>query len=108
MSWEKLAQHRIEEAIAAGEFDDLPGRGQPLDLAEYFSHPATERMGVQVLKNANVLPPEVEQLKQIAALEAALTSCPTDEQRKSLQSKLQEKRVAFAMTMERKRRRELP
>jgi len=60
MSWEKLAGHRIAEAIAQGEFGDLPGRGQPIDLADYFALSPTERAGVALLKNAGVLPPEIE------------------------------------------------
>ena len=60
MNWAKLAEDRVEEAIANGEFKDLPGHGQPLDLAEYFALPATERAGAALLKNANVVPPEVQ------------------------------------------------
>ena len=108
MSWEKLAQNRIEEAIAAGQFDDLPGRGQPLDLTEYFSRPAAERAGVSLLKNAGVLPPEMELLKQIGRLEEVLAACGDDEpqRRERLQAELQELRVGYAMAMERRRRRE--
>ena len=106
MSWEKLAHHRIEEAIAAGEFDDLPGPGQPLDLAEYFSRPPTERAGVSLLKNAGVLPPEMELLKAIGRLEEALHECADSQRHSRLQTELQETRVAFAMAMERRKRRE--
>jgi hypothetical protein len=109
MSWEKLANNRIDEAIAAGEFDNLPGLGKPLDLAEYFSQPAAERVGVHLLKNAEVMPPEVELLRQIAALEEALTACAASEmdaaRRDRMKAELQEKRVAFALAMERRRRR---
>src|SRR5262245_62095566 len=28
--WQSLAEHRIREAQAAGEFDNLPGLGQPI------------------------------------------------------------------------------
>jgi hypothetical protein len=108
MSWQKLAEHRIEEAIGRGEFDDLPGRGQPLDLGEYFAQPVTERAGTQLLKNANVLPPEMELLKRITALEAALTSDGTPDERQRLQAELQEKRVTFALIMERRKKREQP
>jgi len=108
MSWQKLVEHRIEEAIAQGEFDDLPGRGQPLDLSEYFSQPAAERAGTQLLKNANVLPPEMELLKRITALEAALTTGAPPNELQGLQAELQEKRVTFALIMERWKRREQP
>ena len=106
MSWEKLAQNRIEEAIAQGEFDDLPGRGQPLQLDEYFALPPSERAGAALLKNASVLPPEMELLRAIAALEASLAEALDAGKRTALLSELQEKRVAFALTMERRRRRE--
>jgi hypothetical protein len=29
-----IAERRIQEAIERGEFDDLPGKGKPLDLGE--------------------------------------------------------------------------
>lgn len=114
MNWTKLAESRIEEAIANGEFKDLPGHGQPLDLAEYFALPATERAGAALLKNANVVPPEVQLLKEIAALEEAIqnsdrthTSHSSQGDRLSrLREQLQEKRVAFALANERRRRRE--
>jgi hypothetical protein len=106
VSWEKLAQNRIEEAIAAGEFDDLPGRGRPLDLAEYFTLPAAERMGAQLLKNANVLPPEMELLKRIAELESSVERCEDTAERSRLRGEIHEKRVAFALAMERRRRRD--
>lgn len=136
MNWTRLAENRIEEAIANGEFKDLPGQGQPLDLAEYFALPAAERAGAALLKNANVVPPEVQLLKEIAELEEAIrilesgalaegkngrngnhgmdrshkshASHPShDEPRLTrLREQLQEKRVAFALAMERRRRRE--
>ena len=106
MSWEKLAQNRIDEAIAAGEFEDLPGRGQPLDLAEYFSQPPGERAGAHLLKNANVLPPELELLKAIVALERKLEQSTDPDEQRRLRAELQEQRVAFALALERRGRRE--
>jgi hypothetical protein len=106
MNWEKLAQNRIEEAIAQGEFDNLPGRGQPLNLDEYFSLSPSERAGAAMLKNANVLPPEMELLKSIAALEARLAGPLEASERSNFWDELQEKRVAFALAMERRHRRE--
>ena len=120
MNWTKLAENRLEEAIANGEFDHLPGKGQPLDLAEYFALPAAERAGAALLKNANVVPPEVQLLKEIAALEEAVhtaershtshqshSSHPLPSERlPRLREQLQERRVALALALERRRRRE--
>ncbi len=105
MSWEKLAHNRIEEAIAQGEFDDLPGRGQPLDLTEYFALPAAERAGAALLKNAAVMPPEIDLLKSAAALEAALDNCVDPAERARLRREIEERKVAFALALERRRRR---
>jgi hypothetical protein len=116
MNWTKLAEHRIEEAIANGEFENLPGKGQPLDLAEYFALPPAERAGVALLKGAKVVPPEVELLRSIGELETALASAQSadhtgttpanEKQIAALRQELQEKRVAFALAMERRHRRE--
>lgn len=106
MNWQKLAENRIDEAIALGEFDDLPGRGRPLDLTEYFSQPASERVGVNLLKNAGVVPPEVELLKQIGVLEEALAGGGDAAKRERLNVELQERRVALALAMERRKKRE--
>jgi hypothetical protein len=103
MNWEKLAQNRIEEAIAQGEFDDLPGRGQPLNLDEYFSLPPAERAGAALLRNAGVAPPEVELLKSATLLEAALEGCTDPSEQARLRWEIEERKVALALGMERRR-----
>ena len=37
----------IKNAMARGEFDNLPGKGQPLDLSAHFAAPEDVRMGIQ-------------------------------------------------------------
>lgn len=50
-----LAERRIEEAIERGEFDDLPGAGQPLDLDDLDPLlPEELRMAYRILKNAGM------------------------------------------------------
>ena len=53
MNWQKLAENRIDEAIALGEFDDLPGRGRPLDLTEYRLQPARAKSGTAPVATAH-------------------------------------------------------
>lgn len=64
-----LAERRIAEAVSRGEFDDLPGAGQPLDLDDDALVPEDLRLAYRILKNAGFVPPEVETLNQIAHLE---------------------------------------
>ena len=66
---EFIAERRIAEAVARGEFDDLPGAGQPLDLTDDALVPEELRVAYRILKNASFVPPEVEALNEIAALE---------------------------------------
>jgi len=71
----KTVESLIQEAIARGDFDDLPNKGKPIDLTEYFNTPEELRMASSVLKSAGVKPPEVEVLCQIAELKNRLAKC---------------------------------
>jgi hypothetical protein len=64
-----LAERKIEEALARGDLDNLPGAGQPLDLDEDPLVPEDVRAAFRVLKNAGFVPPEVEHIREIAELE---------------------------------------
>lgn len=63
--FETLVEQRILEAQARGEFDRLPGRGQPLDLDEDPLVPDELRVAWRVLRNAGYVPPEVEALRRL-------------------------------------------
>ena len=55
-----IAERRIEEAIARGEFDNLPGAGRPIDLEDYDPlMPPEARMAWRILKNANLNPEDL-------------------------------------------------
>ena len=57
---EKIAERRIVEAMEHGEFDNLPGAGRPLNLDDDAGIPESLRMAYRVMKNAGVLPPEID------------------------------------------------
>ena len=105
MAFWRFVENRIDEAIRDGEFDDLPGRGRPLDLEEYFSWPEDLRMAYSILKSANCAPAEVEMLKEVAALEAAVVDAPDEDTRQTLQRKLAARKTELAIVLERRRRR---
>jgi hypothetical protein len=75
MEWTSIiAERQIKEAMDNGEFDDLPGKGQPLNLDEDMSIPIHQRMVARVLKNARALPEWLQAEKDIAReTEAAQT-----------------------------------
>ncbi len=76
-----IAEQRILEAAARGDFDDLPGAGRPLDLDDDLLVPEDMRMAYRILKNAGFVPPEVQPLKEIGALERLIQSLDDGEQR---------------------------
>lgn len=101
-AWEKLAENRIQEAIESGDLE-MPGGAGALDLTDYFALPPAERAGVMLLRNAGVVPPEVELLKQADALERELAGA--DEARAGeIRARLEEMRVTFRLNLERRAR----
>jgi hypothetical protein len=53
LALEIIAERKIEEALARGEFDNLPGAGRPLDLDDVDPLiPEELRMAFRILKNA--------------------------------------------------------
>jgi hypothetical protein len=103
VSFEKTAEQKIREAMAEGAFDDLPGRGTPLDLDEYFRTPEHLRMALSVLKSAGCVPEEVELLKQVADLERRLAEAPSGS-RDGLQRELATAQLRLDLALERARR----
>ena len=60
-----LVEQRIACARDAGEFDNLPGAGKPLELDDDRLVPEELRVAHRILKNAGCLPPEVSALREI-------------------------------------------
>src|SRR5262249_29412580 len=105
MSFEKLAEKKIQEAMENGEFDNLAGKGKPIDLTAYFATPVDVRLGYSVLKNAGVIPPEAQLLKEIDALREKLDACTDEEQRLSLKKEVEDKILTLNLILERYKRR---
>jgi len=101
---EKFVEELVRRAIEAGEFDDLPGKGKPIDLRAYFETPEDLRMAYSILKANNFVPEEVEMLKEIEALKKHLESVSDEEQRSALKKEITEKTYAFNMLIEKGKR----
>jgi len=70
--FEKIIEQRIREAQKKGAFDDLPGNGKPLDLADDANVPEDLKMAYKMLKNADCVPPEIELKNEIRRTEDLL------------------------------------
>ena len=104
MSFHRNADEKIKEAIARGEFDNLPGKGKPLDLDAYFATPERLRMGYSILKSADIIPEEMELLREIECLKKSLDSCTTLTEKKALRQQLSEKLTNVNMRLEHNRK----
>lgn len=74
-----IAERKIAEALARGEFDGLPGSGRPLDLQDDALVPEDVRVAYRILKNAGFVPPELQLHAQIRGVEALLQSVALDD-----------------------------
>ena len=97
-------EEQIRKAIAEGKFDNLPGKGKPLDLDGYFQTPEHLRMCHSILQNGNFVPEEVQLLKDIEDLREQLKSCSDEELKGKLVKAINEKTLSFALLMERNKR----
>src|SRR6185369_13015867 len=100
MAWERIAENRIREAMQAGEFENLPGAGKPIDHEGYFKLPEHLRLAFSILKGANCVPAEVELLNEIATLERQLETA-ADDRRPAIRRALAGRRVQLAVVLER-------
>lgn len=98
----KIAEQRIREAMERGEFDNLPFHGKPLKLDELSGVPEHLRMGYKILKNAGVLPEEMQLKKEITSLQDLLDVCYDATDRATLQTKMNEKILRYNMMMEKR------
>ena len=58
----------LRDAIAGGDFNDLPGRGRPLDLEDYFASGPEHRIAYRLLKDNQLLPDPLQDRKEAEEL----------------------------------------
>lgn len=104
LAFEKIAQNLIQEAMERGEFDNLSNKGQPLNLDEYFATPEEFRLGHSVLKNAKVMPAEIELLGEVGRLNALLEACADEAERQQLKQRRDEQQLQLRLLLERGKR----
>lgn len=95
----------IKAAIERGEFKNLEGEGKPIDLDAYFVTPEDVRMGFSVLKSNDIVPEEVDRLKEIAEIKEQIASCSDADKLSKLKKLLNERTLALSLILERNKRR---
>ena len=105
MSIESAIEQKIREAMERGEFDDLAGKGKPLDLDAYFNTPEDLRMAYSILKSNDFVPEEVEIFREIAELQTKLETTTDEHERDDLSRRIGERRLSLRLLLERRTRR---
>lgn len=98
--FEIIAERKIVEAMERGEFDNLPGKGKPLPPDGLDNLPPEMRMAYKILKNAEVIPEEVELRKNINSIQQLIRLCHSDGERKKLKKELNVKQLRYSMLVE--------
>lgn len=107
----KLLEDDIGRALAqsaeSGELRSAPSYGKPMNVSDGYDNTPTElRMAMKVLKDAGVVPPEVELMQRIAALEKqaeAATLALETTSAATLRREAADLRLALALRLEKLR-----
>ncbi len=99
-----VAEQKIREAMRNGEFDDLPGKGKPLQIDDLSYIPEELRASFIILKNAGILPEELQIAKEISSLQNSVKCCSDEADRKQLKKELTEKIIRFNILTEKNQR----
>jgi hypothetical protein len=91
---QSIVEERIRKAQEEGMFDNLPGKGQPLRLDDDSRIAPHLRASYRILKNAGILPPEMQLRKEISELRQLLSEVQCETDAKELVSEINEKILA--------------
>ena len=109
-----VAERKIEEAMAEGQFDNLPGMGKPLEFEDLSHLPPDMRMAYTILKNSGYLEQPADKGKPVSMRE--LMAHVADEGRvygkmqrlKVMMLRVRKARVEHCIEPERKKEDEAP
>ncbi len=86
--FQKIIEERIKRAQRKGEFDNLPGTGEPLNFEDDYFVREDLRLAFKILKNADCVPPEIELKKEISQLETMMSKMEGSAEKYKLLKKL--------------------
>ena len=104
----KLQEDHIGRSLAessqSGALRAAPSYGKPLSFGDGYNETPDElRMPMKVLKDAGIVPPEVEAMQRLAALRAAAEQATDPAELRRLQQQASELQQAIALRLERLR-----
>jgi len=81
---ENSVENKIKQAMAEGKFDNLQGKGKPLDLSKYRQVPEHLRTAYHLLKNAGFVPEEVRLKKEMEIIKEKIKLCDSKARKEKL------------------------
>jgi hypothetical protein len=97
---EEIAR-QLQQAAESGELRSARGYGQPMQESEgWHETPEALRMPFKILKDAGVVPHEVEMFHERARLRAAVEAADTPQTREALQRRLSELEQSISLRLE--------
>ena len=99
-SFEDLVEEKIKKAMAEGEFDNLQGKGKPLDLSQYRQVPEHLRPAYHILKNAGFVPEEVRLKKEMELIKEKIAKSDSAEEKGRLLKELADISQQYQFYME--------
>ncbi len=100
--FEQICEEKIRQAQQNGVFEDLPGKGEPLDIDEMSQIPEELRAAYKILKNSGYLPEEIELKKEMITLDDLIKNSIDQEEITELQRQKNEKLLRFNQLMEKR------
>jgi hypothetical protein len=100
---EHIAQH-LRNSERSGELRAAPSYGKPMEQADGWDETPPEfRLPFKILKDAGVVPAEVELMQQLGRLRQALAGETDAEQQRLLQQRISELQQTIALRLEKLR-----
>ncbi len=98
--FDRIVEQKIKEGLRNGDFDDLEGKGKPIDLNKYAGIPAEKRMAYSIMMNNNIVPEEVELLQEIKKLKEQRATCTSKEELEKIDRQIANHSVRLQMLIE--------
>lgn len=98
----RIAEKRIEEALAQGAFDDYAGKGEPLELEDVSRLDPEVRAAYLVLKGHGYVSEESQLRADIVSIHTLFAAATDDGERERLTREERRLRLKFSLLLERR------
>lgn len=95
---------QLRNAELSGELRAAPSFGKPMPEVEgYNETPQELRLPFKILKDAGIVPPEVELMQQLGALRQSLSECEDPAEQQALRQRISDLQQLISLRLERLR-----